>query len=183
MSDLTEEEYNELPLAATIKRLRQDAGLTQVDFAAGLKITPASVYRYEAATTRPSRQTLAKLHRFAIEHNDYSAERIFSRALHGVFRSSGTGKEIELFYGLSNPAFEIFQAHARTLSDQDLITVLALIQLLADRKQPNQTVFNALRALLQPYMGQAEKDLKGVLSDQPDPKGAESEEAKRKPQN
>ena len=163
-------------MAAAIKQLRQDCGLTQVDFAVALGLTPASIYRYEVGTTRPSPKTLSKLRSFAADHDNRAAEHIFNRAIHLDVGLS----QVAIPFAFTDQVFEIFEAHATSLTHQELVLVLAFIQLLADRTKRDQSVYNALRALLIPYMVQAEKNLKGVLFTESAPGKTEPSTTKKK---
>jgi transcriptional regulator with XRE-family HTH domain len=163
MSNRIKEEGQGLSIGPAIRQLRQGSGLTQVEFAQALGLAPASIYRYEAGTTKPSPKTLVTLRNFAAEHENRAAEHMFNRALHihaGI-------SNLELPLMPTDQVFEVLEAHASGLSLEDLSLVLAFIHLLADRASGNQSVYNALRALLAPYIGQAEKNLKGLLKKKP----------------
>jgi transcriptional regulator with XRE-family HTH domain len=58
-----------------IKRIRHVTGMTQVELANELGITPTSVYRYEAGTSKPNISVLRGLLAYAAQKPDLADER------------------------------------------------------------------------------------------------------------
>jgi DNA-binding XRE family transcriptional regulator len=148
-------ELDEANLGSTIRNLRRDCKLTQVEFAHALGVTPASVYRYEAGTTSPSTDTLFKLYNMASERSHGPSEHVFHRVMQGRSFSIPAGMP-----AASGPA--LLQAQATQLSDQQLALVLALMRLLSDSTQSEKAVYTVLRALVEPYLPQADADLQAA---------------------
>jgi transcriptional regulator with XRE-family HTH domain len=135
--------------------------MTQVEFAAGVGITPASVYRYEVATADPSAETLLKLLKFANAKNDAPAEFIFKNAYYE--RTGGwpfkTEDLINKDSHSSRPPVMFLQALAAGLEDEDLAVLYATIALLKE-KPKNDTALNVLRTILAPFLPRAETELR-----------------------
>jgi DNA-binding XRE family transcriptional regulator len=149
------EELEEPTLGPTIRNLRRDCKMTQVEFAHALGVTPASVYRYEAGTTSPSTDTLFKLYKMASERAHGPSEHVFHQVMQGRSYSMPVGAP-----GDSGPA--VLQAQATQLSEQQLVLVLALMRLLSDAEQSEKSIYTVLRAIVEPYLSQADADLKAA---------------------
>jgi DNA-binding XRE family transcriptional regulator len=148
-------ELEELNLGPTIRNLRRDCKLTQVEFAHALGVTPASVYRYEAGTTSPSTDTLFKLYKMASERSHGPSEHVFHQIMQG--RSPSIAAVAPADSGAA-----LLQAQATQLSEQQLALVLALMRLLSDSTQSEKAVYTVLRALVEPYLPQVDADLQAA---------------------
>src|SRR3978361_557252 len=62
----------QLDIPSLIKRIRQIAGLTQVELANGLGVAPTSIHRYEAGASNPSPAILRDLLAFVSQQPDLS---------------------------------------------------------------------------------------------------------------
>ncbi len=159
MHDLPEDKVSEVALGPTIKSLRLDCELTQAKFAEALGVTTLSVNRYEAGTTKPSLETIAKLHRFAVEHKHGPAAYIFSRVI-----APRDNVIFELGMALGRSSGAALQGYAVGLSDEQIILVLALERLLADKSNQTKMVYDILQVLLSPYLGEAEDIIKSAAA-------------------
>src|ERR1700733_9197058 len=119
------EELDEANLGPTIRNLRRDCKLTQVEFAHALGVTPASIYRYEAGSTSPSTDTLFKLYKMASERSHGPSEYVFHQVMQGRSPSMPA-------IAPADSAVALLQAQATQLSEQQLALVLALMRLLSD---------------------------------------------------
>jgi transcriptional regulator with XRE-family HTH domain len=142
-------------LGPTIRNLRRDCKMTQVEFAHALGVTPASVYRYEAGTTSPSTDTLFKLYKLASEHAHGPSEHAFHQIMQERSHSIPA-------LAPANAGIALLQAQATQLSEQQLALVLALMRLLSDSTQSEKAVYTVLRALVESYLPQAIADLKAA---------------------
>jgi transcriptional regulator with XRE-family HTH domain len=159
------EDLNEI--AAAIRELRRSAKLTQTRFASQLRLSPATIYRYEAGA-RPDLSSLEALFRFAERSGEVAIANAFRKALH----QRGAFFVDELTTKTPRPS-DAPDAYASTvnriasrLSPRQKLQLVAFATLL--RENTDTTSQKMVELLLQPWVervisefGWAEKQAEG----------------------
>lgn len=123
-------------------------GITQVDFAAELGITPTSVYRYEAGTSIPTSDILAKILQYAVDKQLPKAVQDLSEAI-----AKRTGLSLLENEHLSSET--PFIRALGTLRLEKRMLVMAAVAMLVDGPDPTES--RILEALLAPWVPKAKE--------------------------
>src|SRR5581483_11157987 len=138
-------------LAAAVKKLREESGLTQVQLANRLGIAPTSVYRYEAGSSTPDLKLLQKFLSLAVKLRLPVSTRDLSDAL-----AERTGIDLSLQRELDERQGFIESAVTR-LNPHEQVLVLAFIKMLREKK--DDVTERITRALLEPFINAAEHEI------------------------
>jgi transcriptional regulator with XRE-family HTH domain len=130
-------------IAIAIRDLRRELGLTQVQFAAELGITPTTVYRYEAGTGVPTNDTLVKILQYAVTKQVPRTVQTLTDAI-----SQRTGLNLADAEPLTSET--PFVAAIANLRLEKRSLVIALVAMLS--AGDNETEVRVLEALLKPWM-------------------------------
>lgn len=138
-------------LQKAMRSLREELKLTQVQLSNLIRLTPTSIYRYEAAETFPDTATLVKLWDFALQ----------SRVSAAVYFSELLGELVPplrpLIDKLAVVQEERLEATQLSLEYDHRVLVMALIKMLTTG--PDTKVIQILHILLQPWLESAREDL------------------------
>ena len=138
-------------LAAAVKKLREESGLTQVQLANRLGIAPTSVYRYEAGSSTPDLKLLQKFFALAVKLRLPTTTRELSDAL-----SERTGIDLSLQRELNERQGFIESAVTR-LKPHEQVLVMVFIKMLREKK--DDVTERITRALLEPFINAAEEEM------------------------
>ena len=138
-------------LAAAVKKLREESGLTQVQLANRLGIAPTSVYRYEAGSSAPDLKLVQKLLALAVKLRLPTATKDLSEAL-----SERTAIDLSLQRELDERQGFIDSAMTR-LRPHEQVLVMAFIKMLREKK--DDVTDRITRALLEPFITAAEEEM------------------------
>jgi transcriptional regulator with XRE-family HTH domain len=127
-------------VASAIRQLRRELGLSQVQLANAIGITPTSIYRYEAGTSGPDAQLLAALWNLAINHKSASAT-YFSELLGNLLPPL-----LPLLQAASVAQEALIDSVAILLPLDDRVLVMALIDML--KSKPGDSVLHRRMILL-----------------------------------
>jgi DNA-binding XRE family transcriptional regulator len=130
-------------LADAIKALRKHCSLTQVDFAVALNVAPASIHRWEAATSSPEFEMIVSLWSFAVQRGSPTS-RYFAD-----FLVSRTDAIKPLFNAAQLPELKAIEKEIAELDVAERQLVLALVNLL--KRKSDETAIRGIRALLEPW--------------------------------
>jgi transcriptional regulator with XRE-family HTH domain len=130
-------------IAIAIRDLRRELGLTQVQFAAELGITPTTVYRYEAGTGVPTNDTLVKILQYAVTKQVPRTVQTLTDAI-----SQRTGLNLADTEPLTSET--PFVAAIANLRLEKRSLVIALVTMLS--ADNNETEIRILEALLKPWL-------------------------------
>lgn len=135
-------------LGGAIRALRTEVGITQVDFAAELGITPTSVYRYEAGISIPTSDILAKILQYAVDKQSPQAVQDLSEEI-----AKRTGLNLLESHHLSSDA--PFIRALGTLRLEKRMLVMAAVAMLVSGPDPTET--RIFEALLAPWIPKAKE--------------------------
>jgi len=138
-----------LDVAAAIRDLRTELRFTQVQFAAELGITPTSVYRYEAGSSTPTNEILAKILQYAVSRQLLHAVQNFADAFSkrtglGVFEGEDLGPESPLIGAIGRLRLE------------QRMLVMALVKMLGEGSDTSGD--RIIRILLEPWIEKAKQE-------------------------
>jgi transcriptional regulator with XRE-family HTH domain len=143
-------------LAVAIRELRQSLSLTQVQLAAALGITPTSVYRYEAGSSFPDVNTLARFWQFAVNKKSPAA----------IPFTAILAAAIPALQPVLEPPFQVDSAKLGSsrepkLTPEEELLVMAFVKML--QSSPIDPLAKIARrvseTLLEPWYEQSKKEL------------------------
>jgi transcriptional regulator with XRE-family HTH domain len=117
--------------------------MTQVEFAARLKVAPASIHRWESGTSIPEFEMIVSLWSLAIEHGSVASKHF------AEFLVSRTEAIRPLFDAAQLPAVKALENEIAELAVDERHLVSALIRMLKNNSDP--TAYRILRFLLEPW--------------------------------
>ncbi len=141
----SEESGSSSSIAAAIRQLRHDLGLTQVQLAVEVGITPTTVYRYEAATNTPTNDILAKILQFAVKKQSLGAVQTLAEIL-----ASRTG--LNMFGSDMQSETPFLRSLASLRLEKRLLIMAALFMLQEDA---DQTAIRVFEHLVEPWKAKA----------------------------
>jgi|SRR5581483_5351285 len=130
-------------IAHAIRDLRKHSGMTQLEFATTLNVTPTSIHRWEAGTSSPDFEMVVSLWSFAVERGSptskYFADFLTSRteAIRPLFRA----KEL--------PEIQALEGEIATLSSDQRHLVFAFLRML--KNGHDDTAEKVIRVLLEDW--------------------------------
>jgi transcriptional regulator with XRE-family HTH domain len=143
---------------ATIRKYRQEIGLTQAQLASALGLAPASIYRYEAGLSTPDVGALQKLYIHADGASNELAKAMFFEAI-----CEKTGLDPAQFQTLlsgprparASPS-KTFTIEGGPLTPREWLLAIALV--LMTRKNTDHSADKMIRLLLEPWMKEAKEE-------------------------
>jgi transcriptional regulator with XRE-family HTH domain len=135
-------------LENAIRNLRRELGLTQVQFAAELGITPTSVYRYEVGSSVPTSDILVKILQRAVDRQLPTLVQDLTDAI-----AKRTG--LNLFEGEHLSSETPFIRALSTLRLEKQMLVMAVVSMLLESEDSTDT--RVLEALLVPWIPKAKE--------------------------
>jgi transcriptional regulator with XRE-family HTH domain len=138
-------------LGLVIRELRNSLGLTQVQFASEVGITPTTVYRYEAGTNTPTNDILASILKFAVGKQALNSVQSLAEEL--ASRSA-----LYLFDGIAQTARgddPISTAISRLRLEQQSEVMAAVLMLL---ESSDTTAIRIFKYLVEPWMSRARNE-------------------------
>lgn len=133
-------------ISQAIRRLRKDSGLTQVEFAAALKVAPTSIHRWEAGTGSPEFEMVVSLWSLAIERGSPTS-REFSE-----FLISRTDAIRPLFAAKELPEIQALDKEIAALPVEQRQLAFAFVQML--RQNTDEITDKIIRVILEPWTHQ-----------------------------
>lgn len=150
-------------MSSLVRTLRKNCGMTQVEFAAALRVAPASVHRWESGTSNPDFELAVALWSLAIQYGSPTSKHF------ATFLAGRIDAIKPLFAAAQAPIVEAVDSAVSDLSPDHLHLVLALIEML--KNSTDATADHMLRVLLDPWKQKvlSEKAPKG-LTKHPSPR-------------
>lgn len=142
-----------------IRRLRRDLKLTQAELAAAIGLAPTSIYRYEAGSSSPSLETIKRLYDLASEKKSGSAD-FFAGALLGDAPAAHPAADYPRSRRSIASPLSAIAVDGQFLSPREQLAVIAFVLMM--RNNTSDVTENILRALLDPWMGEARVDLESM---------------------
>lgn len=135
---------NSSRISQAIRGLRKDSGLTQVEFAAALKVAPTSIHRWEAGSGVPEFEMVVALWSLAIERGS-STSREFAD-----FLISRTDAIKPLFDAKALPEIKALDSEITSLPVEQRQLALAFVRML--KQNTDQVTDRIIRTILEPWM-------------------------------
>jgi len=130
-------------ISRAIRLLRKDSGMTQVEFAAALKVAPTSIYRWEAGTGSPEFEMAVSLWSLAIERGSPTSEEFSD------FLISRTDAIRPLFEAKALPEIRALDKEIATLPIEQRQLTLAFVNML--KHNADKTMDKIIRLILEPW--------------------------------
>jgi transcriptional regulator with XRE-family HTH domain len=133
-------------LAAVILDLRKELGLTQVQFAAEVDLTPTSIYRYEAGTNTPTNDILAKMLQLAVKKQSLAgvqnlAEHLAKRTGLSLFGSNPSLSDAPFVRAISGLRLER--------------RILIMAAVMMEKEASDETALRVFEGLVKPWIEKA----------------------------
>ena len=133
-------------LVEAIREFRKELGLTQVQFAAELAMTPTTIYRYEAGTNTPTNDVLAKILQLAVKNQSLAAvqklaEHLAKRSGFSMFAPEGGSSSSAFLSAVSNLRLER--------------RILIMAAVLMEKEGTDQTALRVFETLVKPWIAKA----------------------------
>ena len=130
-------------ISQAIRRLRKDSGMTQVEFAAALKVAPTSIHRWEAGSSSPEFEMVVSLWSLAIECGSPSSREFAD------FLVTRTDAIQPLFNAKELPQFKALDEEIMSLSVEQRQLVSALVRML--KRNKDELLDKLIQVLLEPW--------------------------------
>lgn len=126
-----------------IRDLRKHSGMTQLELAAALHVTPTSIHRWEAGTSTPDFEMVVSLWSFALERGSATSNRFAD------FLTSRTEAIRPLFRAKDLPEIQALEGEIAELRPEQRHLVFALVRML--KQGHDDTAEKVIRVLLEDW--------------------------------
>lgn len=130
-------------ISQAIRRLRKDSGMTQVEFAAALKVAPTSIHRWEAGTGIPEFEMVVSLWSLANERGSPTSKEFSD------FLISRTEAIRPLFQAKELPDIQALDQEIAALPVEHRQLAFAFVQML--KQNTDDITDKIVRVILEPW--------------------------------